>query len=98
RFALPSFPTRRSSDLRVGRSVRSLTQRTSCGRVKRRCAYQSPSLVDGGLDAVSSLVASRFRSFAVHRSLNMRLFGLTVSQAQGLDRKSTRLNSSHEWI
>ena len=70
--------------IKTGRSVRSLTQRTSCGRVKSRCAYQSPNFVEGGADAVSSVVPSRFRSLAVHRRVNMRLFGLTVSQALGL--------------
>ena len=46
---------------------------TSCGRVKSRWAYQSPNFVEGGAEAVSSVVPSRFRSLVVHRTVNMRL-------------------------
>ena len=69
RCGTSKFPSRAGT--RTGSSVRSLTQRTSCGRVKRRCAYQSPSFVEGGVDGASSVAPSRFRSFALHRRVNM---------------------------
>ena len=69
RRATSRLPSRAGT--RTGRSVRSLTQRTSCGRVKSKCAYQSPNFVDGGVGGASCVIRSRFRSLAVHRSVNM---------------------------
>src|SRR5207247_8558040 len=71
---LPSFPTRRSSDL--ARTLRS----RPCFQLQRGRARQSATNV--GAQSPQSACCSSPGQARMHK----------------LDRKSTRLNSSHEWI
>src|SRR5205085_10891825 len=79
---LPSFPTRRSSDLDVSGDV---THRHRVARVERACAVD----VDGLRGDVGAPLG--LEGLAV-------LLGGLLGHWGSLDRKSTRLNSSHSQI
>src|SRR5438034_2163615 len=79
-----SYPTRRSSDLRIGY----LGHATDEGRVGER--------VDRDLDGVAEVDAYHVRLVHLHLGLDDGQVGDGQQQADGLrDRKSIRLNSSH---
>src|SRR5207247_8299633 len=88
--SLPSFPTRRSSDLGAGLASRGVVSAlldycTAGVRVAERSLVQRPRL---GREERLVFVVGCPRS-------GTTFVGRAIG---GLDRKSTRLNSSHEWI
>src|SRR5207244_5884141 len=84
RLYLHSFPTRRSSDLRaVARLL----------RADRRCGYGCPRN-DDRAPCLSALAVELHLSVRAQR----HLAGLAVARRKLRDRKSTRLNSSHQII
>src|SRR5699024_12668069 len=80
RWALPSFPTRRSSDLGYGgASIRSIAQKTGVS-----------------LSAMYYHYASKQELLAAMLNAGMDSFeGRVTEEFEAKDRKSTRLNSSH---
>src|SRR5207247_8793160 len=83
---LHSFPTRRSSDL----TMTELGRRADAETVHGHCAPRFERLRDALADALAT-------GAEVGAALAVRVDGNAVIDLWG-DRKSTRLNSSHEWI
>src|SRR5207247_11155281 len=96
--SLYSFPTRRSSDLKVNELARALGEGEGFRKQKTFSAK------DSKVDIVA------WKGHSDQRSSQIVLFGQCAGGANALgtkleeldpevlDRKSTRLNSSHEWI
>src|SRR5206468_12734549 len=91
---LPSFPTRRSSDLRAFRQAVG-------GRIRRRCPTH---LHVGEIAALEVVVAELVETLArAGQHHHAGAFGYAYTRDQHercrqKDRKSTRLNSSHDQI
>src|SRR5207247_9676338 len=81
--SLPSFPTRRSSDLAFGLVVRPALDEHGLPRTRGLHGVQN-RFPRGGFGARPRVTRQRIRAIDVVRRAG--------------DRKSTRLNSSHEWI
>src|SRR5207247_10788280 len=77
--SLPSFPTRRSSDLGYLEAVRELCTR-----------YGVVLIFDEVKSGATIAAGGAIERYGVHPDL--------ACFAKAIDRKSTRLNSSHEWI
>src|SRR5207247_9350778 len=91
RPSIPSSPTRRSSDL-AGDEQGLVAGAGVEQRLLRQGAYARR---DSFFPANRPRPTSRGRaSGSRHRAASL----LGEREARGLDRKSTRLNSSHEWI
>src|SRR5207247_10570919 len=91
---LHSFPTRRSSDLNGW--IRGITTKSNNGPSWACRPYPAPG--DGDSMDLGA-VDLRFRSSLDTRSSSSStLDRSSLTVRPGLDRKSTRLNSSHEWI
>src|SRR5207247_9582647 len=94
---LPAFPTRRSSDLRpqvllaVATDVQGLPLHLEVLRGNR-----------GDTTSLQGLLATLRRRFGISEAVFVFDGGmsskLNLEAMEALDRKSTRLNSSHEWI
>src|SRR5207247_3742948 len=88
--ALHSFPTRRSSDLELSRRGPEVPTPPVPRRRGRRRTGQRELWTQSG------------RVRRVHRPLDIGEVRIGPphidAQSRGADRKSTRLNSSHEWI
>src|SRR5207247_6803522 len=92
------FPTRRSSDL----SEKAGGPTAGIGPPACNCdwnapvAYSQTALASGSAICFTALVRSRKNKTKIARDAKTPRHG-TVQNADQLDRKSTRLNSSHEW-
>src|SRR5207244_10208454 len=87
------FPTRRSSDL-----IRAADIFHERSLAPRLCARSDAMGQSGGRGAVSRLQASRYADEGRRHSRASWRFGAAFALASWLDRKSTRLNSSHQII
>src|SRR5207247_9925782 len=88
---LHSFPTRRSSDLQLEHSQRTEGVLLPSGVYLRDQRPMSPSALSACLHG---MVTSDW-----YAALNARVFfWVNIDRLNRQDRKSTRLNSSHEWI
>src|SRR5207247_8298350 len=95
--ALLSFPTRRSSDLGPGSGGHGRGDRNEVrvlGRqLRQRIAEDSRPLRRAGVDGL------QLAGDGIVRRAGVILLEIGLGQREALsDRKSTRLNSSHEWI
>src|SRR5207247_8872795 len=93
---LPSFPTRRSSDL-----ARRLEAYFLVGYVDAvgEVPSNSAGLLDPKGDQVSRYDKMHLVPFGEYVPFKRLLFfAESLTRQVGEDRKSTRLNSSHEWI
>src|SRR5207253_5212098 len=85
--ALPSFPTRRSSDLS--------TNHTPCDSARPASERQRFLLIGAPSRRASSRTHVKPRLWRVSANSDSGLPSPTISRSSFLDRKSTRLNSSH---
>src|SRR5207247_10760217 len=90
--APPSFPTRRSSDLQGGRHLADHPHRPDLRQCQPRLSapilleLTAPGNLSGNLHELNPTTAWQFE-VGTRGTIGLRV-----------DRKSTRLNSSHEWI
>src|SRR5207247_4159655 len=93
---LHPFPTRRSSDL-AGGLTNTGTVLASAGRIDGAIANNAGLLaVSGNVASDGTLANAAGATLAVTAGGRYSLAGPLANA--GIDRKSTRLNSSHEWI
>src|SRR5207302_4903533 len=86
RLDLPSFPTRRSSDLNLVKTMRRIRRSISAHSLAQSCNEEALYTL-GDLCEMAGLAP---------QSLEDRMaLAKVLYQHPGLDRKSTRLNSSH---
>src|SRR5207247_5829238 len=91
---LPLFPTRRSSDLQIVREAVPVRQHVR----ELRILEAIPNSRNHCRRYISAVDESRRDLLRIHR-LQLRRKERRIGGQHGLeDRKSTRLNSSHEWI
>src|SRR5690606_41842757 len=91
---LPSFPTRRSSDLFVFQSYNLIPVLTALENVEFIMLLQKKDKKERQ-DRAITLLESVGLADKIHKRPNELSGGQTDAFQQGKDRKSTRLNSSH---
>src|SRR5207244_5162077 len=95
-LGLPSFPTRRSSDLSPASQICRLSQVCGAPLVRRPSSQRLSSLVWRLGGAGGNRLSRHARRVVIGPAGTQRLF--SRQNPRDLDRKSTRLNSSHQII